>query len=253
MKNKYTLVNAKAIDDWVENGWEWGVPISKQEYQDALNGEWKMLLTPQKPVPKKWYEPILKDNSFKGAKVLGLASGGAQQMPIFCGLGADATVLDYSTKQLDSEREVSKREGYNIEIVKADMTEKLPFEDNTFDMIFHPVANCYIENVRHVWDECYRILKTGGVLLAGMDNGINFLYREIDGKLVFTDKLPYNPLKNPELMEGEDSIQFSHTLEEQIGGQLKAGFRLTDVYEDKDGSRAGEYIPLYWASRAVKE
>ena len=31
-------------------------------------------------------------------------------------------------------------------------------------------------------------------------------------------------------------FQFSHTIEEQIGGQLKAGFILTDVYQDTNGS-----------------
>ena len=52
----------------------------------------------------------------------------------------------------------------------------LPFEDEAFDLIFHPVSNCYIEDVVHVWKECYRILKKGGILLAGLDNGINFIF-----------------------------------------------------------------------------
>jgi hypothetical protein len=49
-------------------------------------------------------------------------------------------------------------------------------------------------------------------------------------------------------------IQFSHTLEEQIGGQMKAGFILTDVFEDfnNDPDSISDGIPAYWASRAVK-
>ena len=45
-----------------------------------------------------------------------------------------------------------------------------------------------------------------------------------------------------------------HTFEEQIGGQLRAGFMLTDVYEDTDGfGILHEYnIPTFWATRAVK-
>ena len=74
-------------------------------------------------------------------------------------------------KQLESERMVAEREGYSIQIVRGDMTKPLPFPDGQFDVIFHPVSNCYIEDVYQVWRECYRILKPGGILLAGMDNG----------------------------------------------------------------------------------
>lgn len=47
----------------------------------------------------------------KGKKILGLASGGGQQIPVFTALGADCTVLDYSAEQLKREEEVGKRGG----------------------------------------------------------------------------------------------------------------------------------------------
>jgi len=256
----YTEQNAKAIDKWVEGGWEWGIPITTETFAAAKNGTWDVLLTPTKPVPHEWFRPYINNNRLDGAKLLGLASGGGQQMPVFAALGAECTVLDYSDKQLESERMVATREGYSINIVKADMTLRLPFEDNSFDIIFHPVSNCYVENVYHVWNECFRILKKGGILLAGMDNGINFLIDDFTVKpLVITNTLPFNPLKNPEQMAVQESFadgayQFSHTLEEQIGGQLKAGFTLTDVYEDYNGldDMQADGIPTFWASRAVK-
>jgi SAM-dependent methyltransferase len=256
MNENYVDLNAKAIDEWAKDGWVWGVPISHETFLDAKNGKWGVLLTPLKPVPKEWFLPFLKNNSLAGTKLLGLASGGGQQMPIFAGLGAECTVLDNSDKQLESERLVSEREGYAISIVKADMTKRLPFDDESFDMIFHPVSNCYIEDVYHVWNECFRILKRGGVLLAGMDNGIAYLFEE-DEPLKVVNKLPYNPLKDLDLfkksVEFDGSIQFSHTLEEQIGGQLKAGFILTQLFEDTDNEDIGLYCPLFIATRAVKK
>ncbi|MCL2321954.1 MAG: class I SAM-dependent methyltransferase [Oscillospiraceae bacterium] len=258
MNEDYTDINAKTIDKWVEGGWEWGIPISHEEYENAKRGQWDMLLSPIKPVPKSWFLPFLKNSKFLDVKILGLASGGGQQMPIFAGLGAIATVFDYSDKQLESEKMVSLREGYHIDIVKGDMTKRLPFLDQAFDIIFHPVSNCYVEDVFHVWNECFRVLKHGGILLAGMDNGVNFLFDDVEKQpLVLTNKLPYNPLKDEALLnklaERDDGIQFSHTLEEQIGGQLKAGFILTDLYEDKDkGSILAEYISQYIVTRAVK-
>ena len=247
----YTDINAETIDRWVENGWEWGVPISQEQFRAAVSGDWQMLLTPVKPVPREWFPPL------RGAKVLGLASGGGQQMPIFAAQGAECTVLDYSERQLESERMVAAREGYAIEIVRADMTKPLPFPDASFDLIFHPVSNCYIEDVQHVWDECFRILRPGGLLMAGLDNGFNFLFGGEDEQEI-RYSLPFNPLRDPKLMEDlrqtDSGVQFSHTLEEQIRGQIRAGFRLLDLYEDTNGSGfLHEHgVPTFWATLAQK-
>ena len=261
MENQnYADINAATIDKWVEGGWEWGIPITAETFAVAKNGTWDVLLTPTRPVPHEWFAPYIENNRLDGAKLLGLASGGGQQMPVFTVLGAECTVLDYSDRQLESERMVAAREGYEINIVKADMTKRLPFDNDSFDIIFHPVSNCYVEDVYHVWNECFRILKKGGILLAGMDNGLNFLINDFTVKpLVISNTLPFNPLKNPEqkaVMDELDngSYQFSHTLEEQIGGQLKAGFTLTDVYEDYNGleDMQADGIPTFWASRSAK-
>jgi len=247
----YTDINSKTIDRWIEKGWEWGIPITHEQFIAAQNGDWQMVLTPIKPVPKDWYPDL------SGKKVLGLASGGGQQMPIFAALGADCTVLDYSEKQIASELAVAAREGYQINTVRADMTKPLPFADKSFDLIFHPVSNCYIEQVQPVWNECFRILKKGGILMAGLDNGFNYLFDESNEREI-KYYLPFNPLKDPVLMESlqkdDSGVQFSHTLEEQIRGQLKAGFTLRDLYEDTNGSGFlhDRGVPTFWATLAVK-
>lgn len=247
----YTDINASTIDRWIEEGWEWGVPIDHETYLKARSGDWDVLLTPTKPVPHEWLGEL------KGKKLLGLASGGGQQMPIFAALGADCTVFDYSEKQLESERLVAQREGYRIRIVRGDMTKRLPFDDGEFDIVFHPVSNCYIKDVLHVWRECARVLKKGGVLLSGTDHFVNYLVDDDEERIV--NRLPFDPLENPgqmkQLEENDCGVQFSHTITEQIGGQLKAGFRLTDMYEDTNGSgRLHELnVPTMLAMRSVKE
>lgn len=246
----YQKINSETIDRWVEEGWEWGVPITHEQYRSAQNGVWDVVLTPTKPVPHAWFGDI------SGKKLLGLASGGGQQMPIFAALGADCTVLDYSERQLGSERLVSEREGYKINIVKADMTKPLPFSNNEFDIIFHPVSNCYVEEVEPIFRECFRILKPGGRLLSGLDNGVNYFVNGDESHIVNT--LPFNPLKNPEqmksILEDDCGVQFSHTLEEQIGGQLRAGFVLKDIYEDTNGSGYlhEHNIPCFLATLSIK-
>ena len=246
----YQQINAETISKWCREGWEWGQPISHEVYVKATQGEWGVYLTPTKVVPHAWFGEL------KGKKVLGLASGGGQQMPIFAALGAEGTVLDYSDEQCRSESMVAQREGYSIEILQADMTKPLPFADETFDLIFHPVSNCYVEEVEGIFRECYRILKKGGIFLGGYDIGINYVFDEEEKELKYP--LPFNPLKDPKLYEDSVKnnwgIQFSHTLQEQIGGQLKAGFILTDLYEDTNGyGRLHELgVPSFVATRCIK-
>ena len=250
MNESYQDVNAKTVDSWVESGWVWGTPISHEQYLAAKDGNWSIVLTPNKPVPQNWFPTLA------GKKLLGLACGGGQQMPLFAAAGADCTVLDYSERQLDNERMVSQREGYAIDIIRADMSKPLPFENESFDVIVHPVSNCYIREVEPVWRECYRILKLRGVLLAGMDNGINYIFD--DEETMLAHKLPFDPTVDAalydELMKSNSGVQFSHTFEEQVGGQLKAGLVLTHLYEDvNDEGRLKEFnIPTFIATRAIK-
>ena len=247
---QYQNINAQTIDRWIDEGWKWGIPISHEDYEKALSGEWDVHLTPTKFVPHGWFGDL------KGKKVLGLASGGGQQMPIFAAQGAVCTVLDYSEKQLESERMVARREGYSIEIIHADMTKPLPFSDESFDIIFHPVSNCYVEEVLPIFRECARILKHGGILLAGLDNGVNFLVNDDETQIVNT--MPFNPLKSEvqrrQLEESDCGMQFSHTVQEQIGGQLEAGLVLTNLYGDTNGEgRLHEMnVECFLATRAVK-
>ncbi|MGP1523814.1 MAG: class I SAM-dependent methyltransferase [Treponema sp.] len=131
--DRYQDINKASIDRWIGEGWEWGKPISHEVYENAKKGKWDVLLTPTRAVPHEWF------GNLKGKKILGLASGGGQQMPVFQALGAECTVLDYSLKQIESELFVAEREKYEIRAIQGDMTQRLPFEDETFDIVFHPV------------------------------------------------------------------------------------------------------------------
>lgn len=206
----YQDINKETIDKWIEEGWEWAKSISHEEYIDAKNGNWNVLLTPTVPVPHEWIGNI------KDKKILGLASGGGQQMPIFNALGAKCSVIDYSSKQIESEYKVAKREGYTIEAIEGDMSKKLPFNDETFDIVFHPVSNCYVEDVQHIFNEAYRVLKKGGTFLAGLNNEINYIVDQNEKEIVW--KMPFNPLKDEkakEFMVKENAgMQFSHNMTE---------------------------------------
>ena len=100
------------------------------------------------------------------------------------------------------------------------------------------------------------MLKKGGVLLGGYDLAFNYLFDD-EGKIVYD--LPFDPLSNPKHYEDSPKndwgIAFSHSLEENIGGQLKAGFRISDLYEDTSGEGFLHYhhVASFMAIKSIKE
>jgi hypothetical protein len=60
--------------------------------------------------------------------------------------------------------------------------------------------------------------------------------------------LPGNSLSWPEKgneIETGTPLEFSHTLEEQIGGQLDAGFLLAGFFEDAYGEEVNDLLTNY--------
>ena len=258
----YVDFNASAWDAIASPGKEDGracftLPISHEDYLQAQKGALEVSLTSAKKVPADWFPPL------RGQKILGLASGGGQQGPVFAAHGADVTIVDISEKQLESERAVADREGYPITILKCDMQEPLPFADHSFDIIFNPVSNCYTENLFPIWQECARIIKPGGILMAGFVKEEHFMFEPDftkDKALISVHKLPFNSLRDlsperkQEMVKNKEPFTFSHSLTEQLGGLLKTGFILTDLYEDGDGGGLFDaYMNSYVAIRVVKK
>ena len=73
------------------------------------------------------------------------------------------------------------------------------FPDGTFDLIVHPVSNCFVRDVRAVWREAHRVLRPGGTLLSGFSNGLVYIFDAADmdrGVLTVRHSLPYSDLEH---------------------------------------------------------
>ena len=144
--------------------------------------------------------------------------------------------------------------------VEGDMRDLSMFSDRSFDLVFNPVSNVFCPQVRPVWSEAFRVLRPGGILMAGFDNPNKFLFdfeQAEKGVFVVKYKLPFDPTglsdEQRHRVFGDDSpLEFSHSLDEQIGGQLEVGFLLTGLYEDQSTDPIGKYMPGYIATRAIK-
>ena len=64
--------NREAWDRQVENGNQWTVPVGPDVIEAARCGQWTVLLTDTRPVPRDWFPEMA------GADVLCFASGGGQ-------------------------------------------------------------------------------------------------------------------------------------------------------------------------------
>jgi SAM-dependent methyltransferase len=191
-----------------------------------------------------------------------VSPGGGQQGPIFAAAGANVTVFDNSPGQLAQDRMVAGRDSLDIQTVEGDMVDLSCFPDNCFDLIFHPVSNTFVPAVRPVWQEAYRVLRSGGALLAGFNNPVIYifdfaLYEE--GVLQAKYALPYSDLtslseeERERVLHEDAPLEFGHLLEDQIGGQIDAGFLIAGFYEDGDPAEPlSNYMPGYIATRAVK-
>ena len=250
--------NRDAWDREVQAGNQWTVPVSPESIQAARQGNWQVVLTPLIPVPSEWFPQPLA-----GKNVLCLASAGGQQGPILAAAGAHVTVLDNSPAQLDRDRMVAMRDNLDMQIIEGDMRDLSGFGDESFDLVFHPVSNLFVPDIQPVWNETFRVLRKGGILLSGFVNPAVFIFdlnaEENEGILKARHSIPYSDLTSLTTEELKDSIskgeplEFGHSLDSQIGGQLRAGFVLTGFFEDKSPDMLlSKYMPTMIATRVMK-
>lgn len=234
--------------------------VSAEQIAAARQGNWSLYLSDCKPVPKEWFPDL------PGLRLLCLASGGGQQAPILAAFGAKVTLLDASSEQLAQDRFVAQRDDLEFNIVEGDMGDLSNFANGSFDLIFNPPSTLFVPDLEPVWRECYRVLRVGGVLMTGFMNPDEFIFDQealdTQGTLVVKHPLPYveyETLGKDELAEHirqKKMFHFSHTMESQLGGILKAGFVMTGFYEDyrpeEDGNPIRHYMPSYYVVRAQK-
>lgn len=228
--------NRQAWNAQARGGCRWSRPVGDREIESARAGRWRVVLTPNRSVPAEWFDEVA------GKEVLCLASGGGQQAPVLAAAGARVTSFDLADEQLAKDAALARRHSLALETIRGDMADLSVFAADRFDLVFHPVANVFVEELAPVWQECHRVLRRGGRLLAGFMNPAFYLFDQDEieetGRIEVKYSLPYADIKDLDetklgkLRREGAPLEFGHTLEQQIGGQIAAGFIIAGLYED---------------------
>jgi hypothetical protein len=98
--------------------------------------------------------------------------------------------------------------------------------------------------------------------MAGFSNPVLFIFddsRAEQGDLVVRHSIPYADITSltadecQRYIEKNEPLVFGHSLEDQIGGQLDAGFALAGFYEDRSLKHPlSKFLPPFIATRAIK-
>lgn len=250
--------NQSVWDRQAKESCRWSTPVTAEEIAAARSGRPRIILTPDTPVPLDWLGQL------EGRAVLCLSSAGGQQAPLLAAAGADVTSYDLSAEQLALDRLVADREGLKLKTIQGDMRKLDAIKDSSFDLIVHVCSNAFVPDIIPVWNECHRVLRSGGELLSGFLNPDSFIFdheaMDRGEPLLAVHKLPYSDVKSvsqehyQHKLETHDLLEFSHSLTEQIGGQIAAGFHIVGFFEDswEEFKPLNDFFPLLFNTRARK-
>ncbi len=247
--NKETAHNREAWNAIAGSASRFFHPATRRQIEEARKGNWSVSVTATCPVPRSWLGEVA------GKEILCLGAGGGQQGPILAAAGANVTVVDISPGQLALDAGIARDASLPLQTIESDMCSIPALDSGRFDLVLNPCSVNYIRDVGSVWKECARLLRDGGVLIAGMLNPVHYLFDPLameKGEFKVARTIPGEvpPLGD----DVTETVEFAHTLDDLIAGQLRSGFRIDGFYEDRWGGRdpLSRRIPVFIATRGIK-
>lgn len=190
----------------------------------------------------------------QGKKVLDLGCGYGYYTDYFNSIGANAVGVDVSDEMIGLARKRYSR----CEFWVSDITKKLPFEKESFDMVFCNQVLMDVEDIEGVLCECNRVLKDSGILYYSIVHpafydGIwlkdknGFKYAKAIGKYI-------NSYSFANDFWGE-TMHFHRPLSYYLNMAASCGFCLQHIEEPicYDGITKTDEIPLFFFAEYIKD
>lgn len=229
------------IDRLVENDVNWSACATTDQLKQAREGRMTLTFGVDGVIPADWL------GNLQGKRVLCLAGAGGLQAPLLACAGAEVTVIDLSERMLDKDREIAAREKLPIRIERGNMCDLSRFAGASFDLVFNPPSLCYVPDVKPVFREVYCVLKPGGTFLMISMNPIAYVcdWDETAQCYKAVNRMPYCAWEHTG--QGE-WIEYGHTMESYLAGQLEAGLVITGYLE----RQMEDITELYFVTRSEK-
>jgi glycosyltransferase involved in cell wall biosynthesis/ubiquinone/menaquinone biosynthesis C-methylase UbiE len=122
-----------------------------------------------------WMHETMEFARHPGKELLEIGGGMGTDLAQFAAHGARVTDLDLSSGHLELAKENFKLRGLTGEFVLHD-AEKLPFDDNRFDVVYSNGVIHHTPNTRSVVREIRRVLKPGGraIVMVYAENSLHY-------------------------------------------------------------------------------
>jgi len=228
---------SKAIDQWNK---------SAKAYAEAQ--ECSEFVQSNKMVVRSHFAKL------QGEYILDLGCGYGCYTEYFRNIGADIIGIDGSDEMIN----IAKGKFTNCDFKTIDITKKLPFDDDTFDIVFCNQVLMDIEDITSVFSEVKRILKSRGIFYFSIvhpafydsewqadENG----YRYAKAMKAYIDEYSFT-----NTFWGETK-HFHRPLSYYLNLAFDNGFILKHVEEPKsyDGLSKNQDLPLFIFFEYIKQ
>ncbi len=249
--------NSRAWDMEAENGSAWARIAGEDEIDAARRGNPGIRVTIDRNVPLSWISAL------RGKHVLVLGGAGGQQTPVLAAYGCRTECADISRVMLERDREALERYGLEAALHMMDMRDLSAFPERSFDGIISPVSLNFVSDAETVYRETARILKPGGIYIFGVANPALYIFDDrllekgrmkIKYTIPFSDEISLSEKELRRRIARGDTVEYSHTLEDILGGLCRCGFSITGFFTDGTSFEPVDSFlhDCYLAIRAVR-
>ena len=187
-------------------------------------------------------EPVVREfvGDVRGVRVLDAGCGDGSYARWLAECGARVVALDASEGLIAIAREKNGHE--LIEYRVHDLSEPLPFEDDSFGFVLSTLVTEYIEDLGILFSESSRVLGNKGVLVLSCDHPLlSGVVKNEHGERVLSDYFARKPRAYSWF--GRSIEVYSHTLEDILRSLLAAGFSIDDLREPRPIHETREQNP----------
>ena len=182
--------NVKKPDGWFigwsgrkENAHEGRISFQKnldaESWHESLIGDGKVdeiVGRIRREAVPEWIASVI-ENTKAGDRLLELGSGTGELSAFLASKGRNVVLLDFSQDNLDFSRQVFELLNLEADYVMADVTKKLPFDDDSFDFVWSSGLLEHFEDsvISHIIEESKRV--TNSKVFSLVPNASSLAYR----------------------------------------------------------------------------